>query len=304
MKALVIPAAGIGDALLMMISAHQLKENGYDVTVFHEGFSSFKEWFLEVQIERFDLSKVLNYDLVIMQNDDTEKSNQLRHLRRKNKRGTFHIFYPRYKFVKHGYLEPCDFVFDPSLTMVENIAKSTQELLQLDDLNTKTGISIPPSLQHKKYLNRVLLQPTCSKKERCWTAKKFVKLAKKLKEIGYDPQFTVAPHEIADWAQIEKMGYSFPRFEKLTDLAAYIYESGHVIGNDSLLGHIASLLEIPTTILAKDPRHMALWRPGWLKGRVVTPPSWVINCKGLRLREKYWKQFIFMFQILKDFPSI
>lgn len=303
MKALVIPADGIGDALLMMIAAQQLVKKGFNVTLYHKEFGSFKEWFPKVKIEAYDPSKIHSFDRVILQNDDSEKALQLKQIRLINKQIEFSIFYPRYKFIKHGYLEKGDFVFDPRHTMVKNIAKSSQELLSLKTLDTNTGIAIPQNLSYQKNKNRVLIHPTSRDIDKNWLQKKYLKLAKKLIKNGFDPQIICSTQERPICKFFEKKGLPISSFETLSEAAGYIYESGHLIGNDSLIGHLASLLQIPTTIIAKEKKHMRLWRPGWLKGSVVTPPPWVINCKGLRLRDRYWKRFVFVSQVLDKFSS-
>lgn len=301
-RALIIPSKGIGDALFMMIAARSLTQSGYGVTVFHEGIFSFQEWFPKVHIGPVDDKGLMGFDRVIVQNDDSRKTSDL-----KKKLSTiysedcFTIFYPRYVKAKHGSLRSKDRVFDPSVTMVENIAQCMHELLGTEKISFETGIEIPTNLVHQKYSKRICIHPTSNEPEKNWSKSKFLILAKKLKKKGYDPQFIVRREEKKEWEFFVSTGYPVCHFDKLTDLASYLYESSHLIGNDSLLGHLASLLQIPTTIIAKDKKHMALWRPGWLKGRVICSPFWLLNCKGLRLRERFWKEAIFVSQVMKPF---
>jgi hypothetical protein len=92
-----------------------------------------------------------------------------------------------------------------------------------------------------------------------------------------------------------------PEFSNLDDLAMYVYQSGFVIGNDSLVGHLASNLQIPTIIVADKNERMKLWRPGWLEGSVVTLSPWVPRWKFF---EKNWQHFISSARVLRAFDDL
>jgi predicted DNA-binding transcriptional regulator len=49
---------------------------------------------------------------------------------------------------------------------------------------------------------------------------------------------------------------------------------------------------------------MRLWRPGWHPGAVVTPPSWLPNWKGFRIREQKWKLFISVNSVFERFIEL
>jgi ADP-heptose:LPS heptosyltransferase len=84
------------------------------------------------------------------------------------------------------------------------------------------------------------------------------------------------------------VGSEFATTPTLSDLATLVYESALVIGNDSLLGHLASNLNIPTLILADDPERLQLWRPDWAPSHLLFPPAYLPK----RLRKKYWSHLI------------
>jgi hypothetical protein len=75
------------------------------------------------------------------------------------------------------------------------------------------------------------------------------------------------------------------------------------VGNDSGPGHIASCLHIPHLIIGRSARHMRFWRPGWLPGAIVTPPSWIPNFKGWRIRENYWQTFVGAGNVIKKLKT-
>lgn len=45
----------------------------------------------------------------------------------------------------------------------------------------------PKNLTHHKYINRVVIHPTSKQEFRSWQKKKFIKLAKKLQQLDYQP---------------------------------------------------------------------------------------------------------------------
>src|SRR5205823_6117307 len=114
--------------------------------------------------------------------------------------------------------------------------------------------------------NQVLIHPTSRVPAKNWKAEGFVKVAEKLSAMGLTPLFCVAPTERAEW---EHLHIPLADAPSLPHLAALIYESGYVIGNDSLPGHLASNLGIPHLIIADDEKRMRLWRPDWLRGELV-----------------------------------
>lgn len=266
--AAVIPAKGIGDALLMMIASHQLFRAGYEVTTFHPALKEMQNWFPDHHFASFDTFDRKKYDCVILENDNSLKIEGAS------------VFYPTYSPAKHGPLSPSDHVFDPSKPMAENIAKATATLLKNESISKDNGIIIPSHLVHRKYKKRIVIHRTSSQIQKNWTPRKFEKLAEKLKRLGWDPIFA-----------------DKDKFQTLADLASFIYESRFMIGNDSLIGHLASNLSIPTLILSDDPKRMQLWRPGWLEGEVLTAPPY-------KFAKRHWQHFITISSVLSSFNEL
>lgn len=291
--AAIIPSKGIGDALLMMVASHRLLLNGYKVTTFHEGLIDLEEWFPGHQFKKrpsLEQLKELStaYDLLIVQNDNSEKIAQLlKHAREKCA-----IFYPTYRAYKHAPLTTLDHVFAPEKSMVENIALSIAELLHLFDASKDNGLRTPATFVHRKYPKRIVIHPTSSVKSKNWPPEKFIALAHLLKERHFSPVFVVSNEEKKEWTFLENIPLELQTFNKTSQLAAFLYESCGVIGNDSLLGHLGSNLNIPTIVIADNAVQMQLWRPDWLRGQIVTPSRLIPNLKFFRIREKWWGEFI------------
>jgi heptosyltransferase III len=296
MKAAVIPSKGIGDALLMMIASHQLLKEGFSVTTFHPSLNELKEWFPRHRFAPFSFEALHSCDLIIVENDNSSRIQQLRD-RFPTQLG---IFYPTYFPRRHPVLTPLDRAFDPKKTMVENIAVSIASLLKITP-SGDNGLIVPSLLAHRIHAKRVILHPSSSVEDKNWPKKRFLLLANKLKKKGFHPVFALSPKEKVNWQADQE---EIPDLLSLDSLARLIYESGFVIGNDSLIGHLASNLNIPTLIIANDPHRMNLWRPGWKHGEVMTPASWIPNLKFFRLRQQYWKQFISTRQVLLTFERL
>jgi heptosyltransferase-3 len=300
MKVLVVPANGIGDALLMMIASHAFAKAGHEVSTVHPALKELQGWFPGMRFADTIPDDLSPFDLVVVENDNSRKVQKIK----EQKLRSLSIFYPTHLPQKHGEPSSLDQIFDPQKTMVDNIAKGAANLLALNTVEKSNGIVVPQGLHHRLYKQRVLLHPTSANAEKNWLAKRFIGLSLSLKEKGYEPIFCLSAKERPAWQELEKMGISVPHFKTLDDLARFTYESGYLIGNDSLLGHLASNLCIPTLTIANEVKRMRLWRPGWHEGKLITPPVALPNMKFLRLRKKYWAHFISKKKVLAAFNEL
>ncbi len=273
-KALVVPAKGIGDALLMMIASHHLLQSGFFVTTCHPALRELQVWFPGQQFVSHLPDDLSSFDLIIIENDNSPKMHDW-----KLKFPQACIFYPSYHPKKNPPLTSQDRVFKEDLSMAENIA------LAIEAPSNSNGIRPPADLVHRRFERRIIIHPTSSTEEKNWPPKRFLQLSAALQKRGYETLFAYGPSEL---------------FPTLHELAGAIYESGYVIGNDSVIGHLGSNLNIPTLIIANDEKRMRLWRPGWLKGDVITPYSWIPR----KIRQKYWKQLISSRRVISTFQRL
>lgn len=282
MQAAVVPSRGLGDALLMMIASETYRKRGYAVTTFHPLLQQMNGWFPDHRIKGhcIDYSK---FDLILLQNDNKTR---IRH-------PNIITIYPTLEKKKHAP-RPNDLIFTPNLPFASNLAS-------LLSSSKETGLKPPPHLTHKKH-PRICIHPTSHNPQDAYSKKYFIHIARTLKKRGYLVSLILAPYEIDSWAEFKKE-FDIPHLPLITDLAAYLYESTALIGNDSGPGHLASLLSLPTHIIANDHKRMRLWQPDWTPPTLHTPPPWVLNLKGLRLRTKYWQHFVRPSKILSSFPS-
>jgi len=303
-KAAVISSPGLGDGLLMMIASHRLLTEGYEVVTFNDHLNGLQNWFPdhtfavcpnEEELEE----KLKGFDLVVFQNYHSSWSEKLLDAHHRGKIQTLSIFYANYSLSRHSPLTSWDRVFDSKISMCDNISKSISTLLNLQNTSKNNGLIIPVHLSHRKYTSRVAIHPTSTVRERTWYRGKFLKLFDALKEKGFDPYFCLSPKEKLNWNHPQALS-----FDSLGDLASFLYESAFFIGNESGPGHLASNLYIPTLIIAGHAKRIRQWRPGWLQGRVLAPPSWIPNLKGCRLRENHWQKLISVKRVLKAFEKL
>ncbi|MCB1109964.1 MAG: hypothetical protein KDK64_03215, partial [Chlamydiia bacterium] len=248
MKAAVVCSKGMGDGLMMLVAAHRLRLEGYDVTTFQDSLGELESWFPHQQFaKRSTLDSLDTFDRIILQNDNTPFSfNLIQKYREK-----IHIFYASYEEGKHHPLMPQDRVFDRALPLVKNIAQNTASILGKNDPISENGMVVPQGLTYRKEQKRIVIHPTSTTPLRTWSREKFLEVAKRLEEEGYNVVFSLSPEERESWRGIP---FAIPEFPDLSALAAYLYESHFLIGNESGTGHLASNLGIPTLIVAKCPK--------------------------------------------------
>lgn len=302
--AAIVCAQGMGDGLLMMIVAHQLKRAGYTPTIYHNHVNELSLLFEDVTILPHppleSLKKTLNpFDRVIIENDNSERAWHLFKLRDQKKLDNLSFFFP----TPCRKYETGDFLFNPKLSVASNLRIGCEKALQLSKATKDNGIKLPSGKTYRKFPARIVIHPTSQDPKRNWRPSQFLRLAKLLKKEGFLISFTVSPSERKEWLHVEKEGFMLPPFANLGEVAAYLYESGFLIGNDSGIGHLASNLQIPTLTISGNPKRVRLWKPDWHHGSVVTLPFPLPNFKGIhfRFRENFWQHFISVPRTLRAF---
>ncbi len=298
-QAAILCGSGIGDGLLMMVAAHHLKKKGYAPTIFHHHHKELAPLFEGYTFAPHpaNLEETLKaFDRVIVENDNSKAAWELFDLRDVKKLTNLTFFFPT----------PCrrmvegDFLFDPKKPIASNLSAACQKTLKTDN-SKENDLSIPKEKTFRKHPKRIVIHPTSNDPKRNWEKEQFLALAARLENKGYTVSFCVGPNEKKGWE-----GVDLPSFKNLQEVAAYIYESGFLIGNDSGIGHLASNLGIPTLTISGNPKRVRLWRPDWAIGKVVTLPFPLPNFKGInmRVRENHWQRFISVGKVFKTFQEL
>jgi heptosyltransferase-3 len=108
----------------------------------------------------------------------------------------------------------------------------------------------------------------------------------------------LSPKERAEWAPRFEAEFAVPQFANAQELAAYLYESGYVIGNDSGVGHLASALGVPVLTIYRKRRDGFCWRPGWGDNEVVRP--WL----SLGMVRNAWTYFLGVRRVARAFDRL
>ena len=308
-KALVITSSGLGDGLMMMVASERLRSHGYQVVTMNAHLNQLHNWFpghyFQFPLAGYELEQFIKtFDLTILQNDNTERSKEIIRLHQLGIIRSLSIFYSSYEEKKHPPLTYWDVIFNSKRPMVENIAKAVAILLRSLEISTNNGMKVPHYLQFRRFPKRVIIHPTASTSDRMWPIASYIDLAKRLKDLDFDPVFSLSLKERVFFDQALPKQIFCPKISSLSDLAELIYESGYVIGNESGIVHLASNLQIPNIVIAGHEKRIQLWRPGWLLGQIITPSKWIPNIKHFRIRESRWKEWITPKKVEKTFLKL
>lgn len=306
-KAAVIPASGLGDGLIMLTTCQNLLNLGYKVTIFHSPVQSFKncinnkDLFFKPFLK--NINNLLFFDWVILQNDNSKKVEDIIDLR--NKKLYLTVFYPTFKNLLKHKKTIYDHVFNSSISMIDNIILFFKKFLQ--NPSKKINFTLPKTLIKKQTLeNKILIHPTSKNKNKNWSFKKYIKLYQKIEKIGFSPIFIMNQEEKNLYFPQKNSLFNIKTFSTPLDLAKYILENSYfLIGNDSGPVHLASFLNTAFIIIANDKKRMQLWQPGWKKAaKIILPPPYLPNIKGVRLKTQGWQHFISVRKVFKELKNL
>lgn len=295
----VVPSMGLGDSLIYLVIASNLARAGYRVTMLSNHLANFAEWLPGLEMRSFpEIGKTLEvcdaYDLVLSDCGSivtSAETDQAQLAERFVFVGTLRVdscyvkdhsdrieqrFGPKKAWLMRRLATcsgPLRVLDDDSVSMVVQAVTFCRLRLGLNDACADPGFVMPGTLRARRYPQRVMLHPSSYSEKKNWPHRKYLKLARRLRRLGYEPQFVVSPKELALWAPRLGEDFPIPRFANACELAAHLYESGYVIGNDSGVGHLASALGVPVLTLYRKRRDGFCWRPGWGRNMVVRPLS-------------------------------
>lgn len=293
----VVPSMGLGDSLIYLVVANNLARAGYRVTMLSNHLAHLADWLPNIDILPFPSPEQMHgieeaYDLVL-----SDCGGIIANLRKPPAWlaqrfvfvGTLRVD-PQYvqdhgeRLVarlgpdKAGLMRalaacagPIRTLDDDSVTMVKQAVAFCRTRLALPDASAEVGFALPATLVARRHGRRVMLHPTSYNAKKNWPYEKYLRLARRLRGQGFEPQFVLSPKERAVWVSRFEPEFAVPQFANARELAAHLYESGYVIGNDSGVGHLASALGVPVLTLYRKRRDGFCWRPGWGDNEVVRP---------------------------------
>ena len=319
-----VPSMGLGDGCVYLVLAANLSRAGYRVTVFSNHLAAMNPWFplfdihlLPAPQETFEVLD--EFDLVIsdlgsmLTRHDVDASDLAA---RYAFVGTCKIdaalvtnpaaaALARLPAEKVALLAPlataagslrC--IDDDSISMVEQAVHFCKHKLGLAHASKDVGLQAPTHLTPRRFPRRVMIHPLSHNKKKNWPRDKFVALARQLEAEGWEPQFVLSPKERALHGRDFTSGFEAPEFTDASALAAHLFESGYVIGNDSGVGHLGSLVGVPVLTIYRKRRDGFCWRPDWAQGAVVRP--WLT----LGLARNAWPFFLSVSRVHRAFINV
>lgn len=270
----VFASNGLGDGLLSLVLARNLERLGHTVTIYSTPLLPLASWVPWAEVRPFPTEPNMDAELVTFD----------------------HVIAAEYsRAVGKG-----DVVYlSRQLTVVQAFEEYLKKNWGSVESIKPADLAIPPHYLPRKEIKRVVIHPTSGADKKTWPAEKYIELGHRLLQNGYKPVFIMSPTEAAHWTGHREIPLTV--FPNLTETAGFLYESGYFIGNDSGLGHMASLFRVPTLSLFARHSSARIWRPGWGPGMVVTP---TLKLPGSRLKEKYWKSLLTVGKVMRKFQHL
>ncbi|MDX3904921.1 MAG: glycosyltransferase family 9 protein [Pigmentiphaga sp.] len=265
----------IGDTLISMVVVQNLVRQGWRVTVFSDHLRALEAWFPGFDIRPRFTSKQARRHLA--------GTDVVLHAYAADVVGDVRQWHPR-AWVMDEWA-----VYRQVKPMVDIQLDVCRHALGLHHATRHNGLVVPGALRIDVVRNRVIIHPTASALHKQWLPIKFLDLARRLRDAGYEPCFVVAPAELISWRWVERHGFRVAAHGSLGDLAAWLIQAGLFIGNDSGLAHLASNVGVPAISLAMRPSIARRWAPGWAPSIALTPLPLL---PGRWLKEACWKYLL------------
>ena len=280
MKIAIIPANGIGDAVLFLPLFFLCKKLHHDVCIFSDHFESFGSWAQNIcyrkQPQTASISEDLkDFELIILQHDNSEKSKKISALGKR-----VFTFYGEHNIQKHSPLKENDFVCNKKKPMLWNILQAQK--LWFKEQSDFIHFAIPQGLIHQKHAKTIAIHPSSTSDTKNWPESKYKELALRLQKKGYQTVFITENNK--------------NKFASIEELLSFLYEIKLFIGNDSGPGHLASALKIPTITIGSSKKHLNFWRPSFFQNQIASPP---LGLDFFHFIQKNWKPFITTTMVLK-----
>ena len=291
----------LGDGLVYLMMAENLRLNGFDVTYYGDCISGLAGWVPQLpvrpypEIDRME-SELQEFDLVLcsppsfIRRHSTEA--EMKRLAERyviicisrNFSESWRVDHTRRieeelapeKSRRLQRLAGCSGSIRHRMSSGRTVVQATLSFMQkdmgLECVTPDVELHAPAGLVHRRHRDRVVLCPDSSTPDRKdWSPLRIVHLAARLRSRGLDPKIVASPDNIAKWRELSADVCESPALHGIDALAAYLYESGAVVASDSGSGHLASFLRVPTVTIHRRMNRRFEWRPGWGPGVVVSP---------------------------------
>lgn len=293
-----IPSKGLGDLCVTLSAAYNLSKK-FKVIIFHPLFQEIQHLFPFAEARaRPDCTSNFNKDefshcLLIYENSPFFEK--------------FHLFLKESFKDKLYTLNPVvtnkadyrfcnEYFFNCNLSFSTNLNLFIKNKFNIEIEDKKAGYQPV----YKKDEKLIVMHVTASKDSKSWSYYKFKKLKIRLEKQGYKVIFATLPHEKK---AIENHLYS--GLKNLAELSSILAQANFLIANESGVGHLASCLHTKSIVICRNKRIQKFWGAD-SEGKTypLFPSSLIPNLKGLRIRDKFWKHFIFVKNVEAKIKSL
>ncbi len=280
----VLGGQGLGDNLLEMVLLENARQAGLQVTMFCSRMRELSSWFPQHSF------------VPSLQPEEREQALADFQM----------ILFPKAPWPGAGKVITKNWLsygrlYRKNSNRAEDMAYISAQVFQLAQPTLSPGIRPPASLEHRRHQKRVCIHPTSAELSKNWLPQRFLTLAERLQNKGFEPVFIMSAAEQQSWHPIIADCFPLHGFATVDQCAAFLYESGFFIGNDSGGGHLASCLDVPVLSIHGRKGKARVWRPGWGKVEVVTP---LLNVIGGSLRQHLWKYFLSVAAVERGFTRL
>ncbi len=264
----------IGDTLVSMVVVENLRRAGRRVVVFSDHLHALRAWFPETDIrplpaaaDRVEAWRAFDVLLHFRPADVCEEA--------------------RTHHPSVLVLDDLPEHRDPLTDMVSVHVDVSRTLFAMPHPSRETGLRIPDVGPVEP--DRIIIHPTAGDPRRAWLPARFVEVARRLCDRGWNPVFVTHPAEIDATRWIEDAGLTRVAEDDLDGLARRLATSRGFFGSDSGVAHLASCVGLSFVTLYVRRKVAIRWRPGWTTGETIKP-VWPLVLKPLK--ERLWAHAI------------
>lgn len=291
--------SSLGDGLIYLMMAENLRLNGFDVTYFGNIGYQIRDWMPQLKIRPYPDEAEFDgafegYDLVIMSPPQFVRNRMDEDYTEKLRKQWLLVCQKAPKNWRYDHTARVRSAFGAEIfeelrglldcsgsirfrefadeSVVDITLHYLRERMHLRQVTRHVALTPPAGLERQRHRKRIVVSPDSAwPKKKDWPPSSFLELCRALRARGYDPKIVVAPSNHARWAGMPGNDFETPLFPDIEKLSTYIYESGAVIANDSGNGHLASFLGIPAVTIYRKRNPNFHWRPSWGPTTVVCP---------------------------------
>ena len=299
-NAAIFASDGLGDGLIQLVLAKNLSDAGYEVTFFNDHVAELNDYLPDIDARPFPSyewvrEELSNTHIILYESEapytrefpdslgqwfasngicySVSRKNPVhrrvteKQIRRRLPDGSKQDARRLIAFNRKMPLGSIGLYRKP---LSQQLADSLANTLRLDGKSYENGLRVPQSNPLSKS-TRVVIHPTSRNASKNWLPSRYLELAGRLKQDGWQPVYTVAPDERDRWLEFTNGIVDVPLFESVKDLADFYSESTAFIGNDSGNAHLASCLGLPNLVIYRRWQRYPRWRPGWTKPVIIYP---------------------------------